>query len=62
MVEVVYKNRTCGSRLESVIGSYADYSLNGDKLIVHDVELYGGQEVIIIHAKDVVKISYIDVD
>lgn len=60
MVEVIYKNPACMNREESCYGSYADYSLDGSKVYVHDAN--EGQEVIIIPLKNVVKISYIDVD
>ena len=44
-------------RIESVIGSYADYSLDETQLFIHDVDVT--KEVIIVPAKDVVKIENI---
>ena len=58
MVEVFFKNPSCGNRIESVIGSYADYSLDETELFIHDVDVT--KEVIIIPAKNVVKIEYIE--
>ena len=57
MVEVFFKNPTCGNRIESVIGSYADYSLDETELFIHDVDVT--KEVIIVPAKNVVKIENI---
>ena len=57
MVEVFFKNPACGNRINSVIGSYADYSLDGTELFVHDVDVT--KEVVIIPAKNVVKIENI---
>ena len=58
MVEVFFKNPTCGNRIESVTGSYADYSLDETQLFIHDVDVT--KEVIIIPAKNVVKVEYIE--
>ena len=58
MVEVFFKNPACGNRIESVIGSYADYSLDETELFIHDVDVT--KEVIIVPAKSVVKIEYIE--
>ena len=57
MVEVFFKNPVCGNRIESVIGSYADYSLDETELFIHDVDVT--KEVIIVPAKNVVKIENI---
>ena len=57
MVEVFFKNPDCGNRIESVIGSYADYSLDETELFIHDVDVT--KEVIIVPAKNVVKIENI---
>lgn len=56
MVEVFFKNPACDNRIESVIGSYADYSLDKTKAFVHDVDVQG---VIIVSAKNIVKIENI---
>ena len=57
MVDVFFKNPACGNRIESVIGSYADYSLDETQLFIHDVDVT--KEVIIVPAKNVVKIENI---
>lgn len=54
MVEVFFKNPACGNRVESVIGSYADYSLDETQLFVHDVD--STKEVIIIPTKNIINI------
>ena len=58
MVEVFFKNPACGNCIESVTGSYADYSLDETELFIHDVDIT--KEVIIVPAKNVVKIEYIE--
>lgn len=57
MVEVFFKNPACGNRIESIIGSYADYSLDKTQVFVHDVDVT--KEVIIVPAKNVARIENI---
>ena len=57
MVEVFFTNPACDNRIESVISSYADYSHDETELFIHDVDVT--KEVIIVPAKNVVKIENI---